>query len=741
MTPTRKRAIGIGGLMFAVAASAVLASIPASAATSGAGTSITIPFTGVKPMTMIADGTQLYVAGNTSSTSSSGGSLTVVDLTTNTAGTPITGVPVAPWDPTAPGRMVVTNKVQLAKAPGSSDVYVLNQDDGAGGDATLSRVQTSTGTVTTLTAGQTGAPLANYPTVMGLAVDANYVYALGNGNVGEVGVVRLPLSLNGTPEYLRIPGTFPGVGNSPWWIGLSGDTLYVNTGGYFYSVSDVDGTTMGTVSGALTDVANNKFGMSPNGFNFAINGPAIYSNGATSNSGPFGIVRVDPVTATTFPAPAYATQLGVSRTDFIRVAVSPNGANVYQAQYSSTDSQSHAVNVYDTAGTTMSYIERVDAPTTKEISSIAATNSAFYIAVPDDNAIYATPYTTPAGGGGDAGGGTGGDTTGGGTSGGSSAVSAAPAPTPSVTPPPRIRPSAPQDVAITYRVTPVKVGAKERPKPPTIVASVKWKASANTGTKPIPLYEAQLSGASKACQVAPTTNLQCDFPVTRVGTYTATVTAQSEDGTSDGAYSLPTVIGSPSTPANLTVRPADGAIQVSWDPSEANGSPVTEYVVANAAQIKGVPDIGCTTKGKTSCTITGLENGRYYRVAVKAVNAVGASRASGAKGTYPGTVPGKPSTLDGFWTDKTGGKATFTWQVTNGGGGAGIEYGEYRTVVKYGLKSEKGPWIRVPAKDFDKTNGSFTAAVDLNGKWTGLTFYARAVNEVGPGADGKLVLK
>ena len=92
----------------------------------------------------------------------------------------------------------------------------------------------------------------------------------------------------------------------------------------------------------------------------------------------------------------------------------------------------------------------------------------------------------------------------------------------------------------------------------------------------------------------------------------------------------------PSQPRNVRVLAGNGRLTISWDePASNGGSAITDYTATAAMQnanAKAIPK--CTTTAPTTtCTISGLRNGRAYRVSVTAANAVGTGTAAVAAST------------------------------------------------------------------------------------------------------------
>lgn len=118
----------------------------------------------------------------------------------------------------------------------------------------------------------------------------------------------------------------------------------------------------------------------------------------------------------------------------------------------------------------------------------------------------------------------------------------------------------------------------------------------------------------------------------------------------------------PDAPATPTVRAARGAVEVTWVPATDPGGMVTFRATATPGGRNCI-----ATSPANTCTITGLVNGRSYRVQVTATNTAGTSPSSPASAAVmPVGVPGRPRSVR---ARTTGTQSTVTWQapVSNGG--------------------------------------------------------------------------
>jgi Fibronectin type III domain/Pentapeptide repeats (8 copies) len=95
----------------------------------------------------------------------------------------------------------------------------------------------------------------------------------------------------------------------------------------------------------------------------------------------------------------------------------------------------------------------------------------------------------------------------------------------------------------------------------------------------------------------------------------------------------------PGAPTDVQLRGIAMGVTVSWSaPTSDGGSPITGYTVS-----AGSTGQTCSTSG-TSCTVTGLTEGRHYSIRVAATNAIGTGKKATVKtqievcnDLYPGT--------------------------------------------------------------------------------------------------------
>ena len=205
-------------------------------------------------------------------------------------------------------------------------------------------------------------------------------------------------------------------------------------------------------------------------------------------------------------------------------------------------------------------------------------------------------------------------------------------------------------------------------------ARVTFEAPASNGS-PITGYRLYDSNGAK---IADCPNTVCEVNGLRTGQqYSFAVSAVNEQGESARTTSNEiTLSGVPGRPGAPLLTAGDGTITATWARAKDNGSPVTGYTAT--ASVAGGSDVTCSTNGDTTCTLTGLTNGKNYTVTVVARNARGESAPSDGASAKPqaarrgpdqpvitGAVPkqsGDSMLLDVSWT--LGSSGSSGWGTT-----------------------------------------------------------------------------
>ncbi|GGO14318.1 fibronectin type III domain-containing protein [Micromonospora parathelypteridis] len=209
---------------------------------------------------------------------------------------------------------------------------------------------------------------------------------------------------------------------------------------------------------------------------------------------------------------------------------------------------------------------------------------------------------------------------------------------------------------------PASVTAQERPDGTVLV---KWPAANGQGNK-IARYAVTASSAGANAPAGESTKTELVVPAGELefGTqYAFTVVAVNDKGAGSAASPVSNTVvpfAAPGRPLDLsagTVANQPGAVTVQWSPAEANGRPVTKYLVDVGGRVSEVTD--------TRTTVTGLGNGQNVTVKVKAVNEAG----PGPEATATARTVAEPRvTVTG--SSATATSATVTFTVDAGGGQA-----------------------------------------------------------------------
>ena len=130
----------------------------------------------------------------------------------------------------------------------------------------------------------------------------------------------------------------------------------------------------------------------------------------------------------------------------------------------------------------------------------------------------------------------------------------------------------------------------------------------------------------------------CTFTAGADGTYTVTVTPQTDAGGATPATTSATVstAAAPDAPTVVTATAGTSSIAVQWSGAVAHGSPVTGYVVTAEPG-----PATCTTTTGTSCVL-GAQAGVTYTVKVIARSAAGNSPPSAASAPVVPIAPANP---------------------------------------------------------------------------------------------------
>ncbi|MFI7491420.1 fibronectin type III domain-containing protein [Micromonospora echinaurantiaca] len=209
---------------------------------------------------------------------------------------------------------------------------------------------------------------------------------------------------------------------------------------------------------------------------------------------------------------------------------------------------------------------------------------------------------------------------------------------------------------------PASVTAQERPDGTVLV---RWPAANGQGNT-IAKYvvTASSAGANAPAGESRKTELVVPAGELEYGTqYAFTVVSVNDKGAGSAASPVSNTVvpyAAPGQPVGLrasTVANQPGTVAVQWSPAEANGRPVTKYLVDVGGRSSEVTD--------TRTTVSGLGNGQNVTVKVKAVNEAG----PGPEATATARTVAEPRvTVTG--SSATATAATVTFTVDAGGGQA-----------------------------------------------------------------------
>ncbi|WP_423458288.1 IPTL-CTERM sorting domain-containing protein [Ottowia sp. VDI28] len=159
-----------------------------------------------------------------------------------------------------------------------------------------------------------------------------------------------------------------------------------------------------------------------------------------------------------------------------------------------------------------------------------------------------------------------------------------------------------------------------------------------------------------------------------VGDNVVNVAITSGDGSSTRTYTVTvTRLGPPAAPSNVQAKPVGSSkVTVTWTAPTNTGGGITGYVVT--AQ-PGGQTCTPTPPTATSCTVTGLTDGRTYTFTVEATNSAGSSSDSGT--TPAQSNPATPLVnAQAFSAASPTGSGTLTATAAGGGSTCGFEYAQ-----------------------------------------------------------------
>ncbi|MGN9775916.1 fibronectin type III domain-containing protein [Micromonospora sp. H33] len=209
---------------------------------------------------------------------------------------------------------------------------------------------------------------------------------------------------------------------------------------------------------------------------------------------------------------------------------------------------------------------------------------------------------------------------------------------------------------------PASATAEARPDGTVVV---RWPAANGQGNR-IARYAVTATSAGTNAPAGESTKTELVVPAGELeyGTqYAFTVVAVNDKGAGSAASPVSNTVvpyAAPGRPVDLratTVPDQPGTVAVQWAPAEANGRPVTGYLVDVGGRRSEVTD--------TRTTVSGLGNGQNVTVTVKAVNEAG----PGPEATTTARTVAEPRvTVTG--SSATATAATVTFTVDAGGGQA-----------------------------------------------------------------------
>ena len=234
--------------------------------------------------------------------------------------------------------------------------------------------------------------------------------------------------------------------------------------------------------------------------------------------------------------------------------------------------------------------------------------------------------------------------------------------------------------------------------------SVGWTPPTGAQPGPITGYRVTASPGGQSCFTSATPPAAPAATCTVTGLtngqpYTFTVVTISPSGVSSpSAASTPVIpVGGPNAPTGVTATAGDRSATVTWTaPAPVAGAPVTSYRATSSPDGRA-----CTVNAPaTSCTVTGLTNGKAYTFTVVAISAIGSSTSSAA--SAPVTPFTTQVTIRITDSSRNGGKVVIK------GTTEGLDPGDTLDVL-----------TRTSAKGQFQPTGEVTVRSDGTFRWTG----------------------
>ena len=205
-----------------------------------------------------------------------------------------------------------------------------------------------------------------------------------------------------------------------------------------------------------------------------------------------------------------------------------------------------------------------------------------------------------------------------------------------------------------------------------------------------------------------------DTALANATTYTLAVRAVNASGAGPASTGTATPMPAPAAPSGLSATPGDGRVTLSWtDPGDAS---ITKYQYSTDGGANFSDFDGGSSASTTSYTITGLDNGVTYTLALRAVNPSGEGGVSTATAVMVPAAP-KLSAAPGD------GQVVLSWDDPGN-----------PTIDEYQLSQSAPPeWSEITGSNATTTTHTVTGLTN----YTGYSFQIRAVNETGAGPASK----